>query len=759
MVQQRKRRRDARDSHPPRSESAAELRERGKVEFDRGDYAGAIRSWELARQQAAGQPTLLARLTAALAEACFRRGVSASPPNLDDLKRALMFSPAEPRLKYHLARALHLWGRLDEAEALYRELLAGQPPCARAAWPLAQALLARRRLSPADAVWPLLSVEEQARLLRVQMLLGRRSRAAWQQAPRRGPDALWTGLAGAALKRPELALALQAALDDGSLPRQAAGVAHYYLGNARWAEDDRPAAMEHWLAASATGLHTDRLRDNLAAGYLSLALRELRPDGLPRPDQLERAAQAIQPGLVLAPHHSGLLSARAFVLMHQGYAAALAGRWPAALDCWQQAEQTGEAPRALLVNLALAYEKTEKYAEAAERWRAVLRRRPRKAGAPDVLGEAQVARLWQHVADNYRRAGDFAEAIQTYRTALKWSPDNVDLQLNLVEALLADGRPRAAVGVVEPVVADHPKHAEALAWQAQAHEALGYAWSARKDWRRVLELDPEHPRARLRLAHLYEIEGDQQRHVGAFSRALGLYEKALLHWPANGRVMVSSGLCYAGMQNIGAARQQFERALALDERNLDVRFLVIRAWLELDRWPDARALLEEADRLEPAPPPGFYIDLAEYCQRLERAEWAMHVLELARPRYPDEPRLLVATAIVLGENQQAERAIGYLRRAVKLDPNLADAHLWLGNFYYAELRQPRLAARHWQTAEQLARRANDMQMLFYIRASKDFFQRGRSGPPAKVMAQLMGAFADFVDFDDEDDEGGDGDDC
>jgi tetratricopeptide (TPR) repeat protein len=763
MVQQRKRKKDTPVSRQPPPESATALDQRGKLEFGRGDYAGAVRSWEQARQRAAGQPALLARLTAALVEAHFRRGVTASPPNLDDLERALALSPAEPRLRYHLARAYHLWGRLDEAEALYRELLARKPPYARAAWALAQALVARRQLVPADPVWQLLSAEEQARLGCVQALLHRRSPPAWQQAPRHGADALWTGLAGVALNRPELTSALQAALDDGSLPRRAAGVAHYYLGIARWVENDQAAALQHWLAASQAGLQTDRLRQNLAACYLSRALRELRPGDPPapparppQPDQLERAALAIQPGLQLAPHDPSLLSVKAFVLIHQGYAAALAGRWPAALDYWQQAEQIGGAPgRALIVNLALACEKTENYAEAAERWRAVLRRRPRKAGVPDALSDTQVARMWQHVAENYRKAGNYAEATQTYRTALKWSPDNLDLQLSLVEALLADGRARAALSVIEPAVAAHPDHVEALAWQAQVYEALWYTWNARKAWQRVLKLDPQHPRARLRLAHLYEIEGDQRRHVGAFSQALGSYEQALLHWPANGRLVVSIGLCHAGMQNIDAARRQFERALALDARNLEVRFLVIRAWLQLNCWPDARALLEQTDRLEPAPPPGFYMDLAEFCQMLDQTEWAMHILELARPRYPDDPQLLVAMAVVLGEHQQAERAIAYLRRAVKLDPNLAAAHLWLGNLYYAELQQPRLAARHWHTAEQLARQTNDLQMLLYIRVNQEFFRRGRTGPSPKVMADLMGPFADSIDFDDdEDDEGG-----
>ena len=90
----------------------------------------------------------------------------------------------------------------------------------------------------------------------------------------------------------------------------------------------------------------------------------------------------------------------------QSYADALANRWKQAIEQWEKARSLGEVSRALIQNLALAYEKTEQFLKSAELWRQVVRRRPRRADAPDALTPQQVALLWGHVADCYRRAGD-----------------------------------------------------------------------------------------------------------------------------------------------------------------------------------------------------------------------------------------------------------------------------------------------------------------------------------------------------------------
>ena len=85
---------------------------------------------------------------------------------------------------------------------------------------------------------------------------------------------------------------------------------------------------------------------------------------------------------------------------HLGFAAAQQQDWQQAHGYWQKA-YTLRPNRQLAQNLALSYEGAQEWQLAAENWREMIRRRPRKADHPDYLSEAQVTTLWQHIAQCY----------------------------------------------------------------------------------------------------------------------------------------------------------------------------------------------------------------------------------------------------------------------------------------------------------------------------------------------------------------------
>jgi tetratricopeptide (TPR) repeat protein len=721
------------------------LIQRGKSAFERSDYDAAIHAWEEAYRKGATPA-----LRAALAEAYFRRGVTARPANLGDLRKAVELDAAEPRFRYHLGLAHHGRGEWDEAVATYRALLAGDRPYTRAAFPLAQILIFQGHTVTADPVWAHLSPEEQARLVSVKALRDGQSMVAVRNAPEASPDALWRGLAGVALGETD-ATHLLAALDQPGLPSTARAIAYYYLGVLAGRQGHWRQATTHWQTAHEAGLDTPWLRQNLASAY-RLQIQELLAagdDGQADEKSWSQVQRLVELGLKLAPNAPDLMAIQQQAHLHLGYAAALSGQWSTALSHWQTASQGDRTGRGLTINLALANEKLENYTRAADLWRQALRRRPRKPDAPDALSDEQVAHMWQHVAENYRNAGDYEEATKVYRNAIKWAPDNVALQLSLVEALMADGRTGAASNVISEVLARHPNHVEALAWQAQIYEEDHYLYAAQKAWQNVLALEPEHPHARQHLAYLYEEEGDNKLYWGLFEQAMVAYQKGLEYMPNSAKLYASIGLCYASQEDWEAARQQFERAFSVEPHNLWARYLAIRIWLEAGQWDEAWALLQQAESLAPPPPTSFYVDLAEYCQELERRDWAERLLKHAEERDPDNPQLLFEIAMALIYEGPEPRAIGYLRRALDLDPTLAEAHLWLGTLYLTAWGQMRLAKRHWREAERLAQQTGDQAMLYEIRLVRDYFTGKSNLSPSSIFG---GSFGDLSTgfFDDDD---------
>jgi tetratricopeptide (TPR) repeat protein len=361
----------------------------------------------------------------------------------------------------------------------------------------------------------------------------------------------------------------------------------------------------------------------------------------------------------------------------------------------------------------------------------VIRRRPRKADAPDALDDKQLTGMWCHVAQNYRKAGDYEEATRAYRNALKRDPRNIDLQLDLVESLMADGRAVAASTVVNGVLATQPDHVEALAWQAQVFEQGLYLMAAQTTWQRVLALDPQHPQARQHLAHLYEHDGDYERRKDNFKEAIAAYQKGLEYTPGNVRLYTSIGRCYAQMQDPERARQQFELAVRQEPHNLEAYYWAIEAWLQLDNWRDAQTLLKEVQERDPPPPIGFYLDLSRSCRRLDRIGWAKHILEWVEERYPDNPQVLTQMGVTLQENDEAERAVACFQRAIELDPNRAEAHIQLAVHYLSELREPHLAERHLNEAERIGRESDDLVTRFQVRAIRDRFGDAGGGSDNK----------------------------
>ncbi len=701
---------------------------RGKSAFERGDLNAAIDAWEEALRKASTPA-----LAAALAEAYFRRGVTSVPPGVHDLERATELVPGDSRLQYHLGRAFHWQGELDEAAAIYRALLAKDPPYRRAAFPLAQILTMQGQDAAADPAWSQLSPNEQDRLICVKALKDGRPTVALRRAPRDDTDALWSGLAGLALGETDTT-DLQAALSATHLPSTARAVACYYLGVAAGRQDRWQEAIDHWQTARGAGLDTPWLRQNLA-GACRLQAQQLLASPGDGPDEEKRWAEAFrlaELGLKFVPTDSDLIAIKQQAHLHLGYMAALDGQWATALSHWQTASQGDKVERGLVINLALANEKLENYSQAADLWRQALRRRPRKANAPDALSDDQVAHMWQHVAENYRKAGDYEEATKVYRNAIKWDPDNVELRLSLVEALMADGRTWAALNMVNEVLISHPNHVEALAWQAQIYEEDDYWYAAQRAWERVLAVDPHHVQARQHLAFLYEEQGDQHLAWGLFGEAITAYQKGLEYTPNSAKLSASIGLCYLLQGKEEEARQQFERAFSAEPDNLPARYLAIRGWLEAAQWDEAWAVLQQAENLTPPPATGFYVDLAEFCQELEQPEWAKRLLKRAEERNPNDPRLLFEIAMALTHQGPEPQAIGYLRRALDLDPSMAEAHLWLGNLYFAALGQTRLAKRHWQQAESIAQRNGDQAMIYQIRLVKSYFLGRSDFPPPLI---------------------------
>jgi tetratricopeptide (TPR) repeat protein len=86
-----------------------------------------------------------------------------------------------------------------------------------------------------------------------------------------------------------------------------------------------------------------------------------------------------------------------------------------------------------------------------------------------------------------------------------------DSGLTKTEYFLANGKYTAAVDSANDVLTRHPLNADAYAYRGYAYAHLGQPKDALKDYKRALEIDPQHLGANKYLADAYLQKGDEAR--------------------------------------------------------------------------------------------------------------------------------------------------------------------------------------------------------------------------------------------------------
>ncbi|MFQ6014285.1 MAG: tetratricopeptide repeat protein, partial [Anaerolineae bacterium] len=533
-------------------------------------------------------------------------------------------------------------------------------------------------------------------------------------------EGLWQGLATLESGDDGAHHTLQSVAQDDNQPAAARAVAAYALGLDALRHDRPAEALAHWESARRLGLDTLAFRDNLHLLYYTCAEQAMTDE------QWAKAAALADTGLGLRPADRDLGDLAAAAHFHAGHADAQVARWGQALEHWEKARELGENSRVLLQNLALAYEKTEHFPEAAELWRQVVRRRPRKADAPDALTSQQVALLWGHVAECYRRAGNVEEAITTLRNAVKNDPNNTDLRLELTDALVASEHWEAASNEVDRILEREPNNIGALVRAARLDERYGYLYRARQTWKKVLELDPNHLEARERLVELLHQEGDRLGRFGDLDRALESYREALAYMPDEPYLYILLAECYFYKDDPDAARREMDRAFALNPADLEVYHIAVDACHIADHPDDAEWVITQAEELAgPHQPAGhlpakFYVDLAHCCFNRRQAKIGDDYVRRAEQMAEGDPDGLVDIGNFYLDRKDAGRAVAYFERALRLDPEHGWANLQMGASYAANLEM-REARRHWRQARRTARRTGDEELLQAVEMARQTF--------------------------------------
>jgi tetratricopeptide (TPR) repeat protein len=196
------------------------------------------------------------------------------------------------------------------------------------------------------------------------------------------------------------------------------------------------------------------------------------------------------------------------------------------------------------IQRAQLLESQEKYAEAEEAYREVVRDIP---DSPESYVNLALVEARQNAFDR---------AVATLKEGLARIPDSDVLLVRLGHTYLVSGQPREALETMEKVLTFYPESVDALTVAAGILDATGRKAEARAHYERALAVEPESRHLRLSLA-------GNLASTGALKEAIVIYEGLIADFPEEQGFYQYAGIAssYLG---------EFDRAVSFLRRAVEI---------------------------------------------------------------------------------------------------------------------------------------------------------------------------------------------
>ena len=310
--------------------------------------------------------------------------------------------------------------------------------------------------------------------------------------------------------------------------------------------------------------------------------------------------------------------------------------------------------RSALANLAQLYFDRGDYDQAVD----LLQKMPEGAMDPPLLGMLGYGYLQTH---------EFDKAIAAYEKALALDPDNLDLRRVYAEGLIASGKTAAARAELEKILRLEPQDGPTYLRLAQVDRQEGRFEQARQELERAKTLMPDNSPGSSEVIYQQALLEDL---VGNGDKAIQLLQGLLkqAERPEGRYTAAEANNRSIFLERLGLiyrAQEKFEPALA-----------VFKQILALGNGPAARgeSLIIETLRLNRQPP-----------KALEEATAAVQ-------KYPQDRRLRVQEATLLGEQGRLDEAISRLQALLKNSAADQEIYMAMGQIYAQAKRFPEAEA-------------------------------------------------------------------
>jgi tetratricopeptide (TPR) repeat protein len=287
-------------------------------------------------------------------------------------------------------------------------------------------------------------------------------------------------------------------------------------------------------------------------------------------------------------------------------------------------------------------------------------RLPRGA-ALGLLGVALVAYIGRTVTHLPTWANE--EAL--FRTALEQNPRNPTVHWSLGRVLLEDYQ---RTGLADPLIEARDTFERGMDLLEEAQSEEGADVFASRDDHLQMNLG-------LGWSLLFEAQVDPFHDYGT---ARKVFERVVAGWPDNERAYIGVGVAHMAQGDPNAAGEALRKALQLNPRSPEAHFNMGELYMRLQDWDAAAREFETCTTLRN----NRLRDLVYWTRALlegGRDARAEEIAQRAHALAPEDPGVMVLLGTIEARKERYDAALAWFDRALKLLPNLGEAHLQRGN--------------------------------------------------------------------------------
>jgi tetratricopeptide (TPR) repeat protein len=272
-----------------------------------------------------------------------------------------------------------------------------------------------------------------------------------------------------------------------------------------------------------------------------------------------------------------------------------------------------------------------------------------------------------NLAELYWRVGRVGDAVREAEAVLKVNPDQEDahrLLANLYLRNLGDTQPQKvakdslqkAIEHFEALVRLNPTEIESYVTLGRLYRLNNQASKAEEIFRKALNADPSSKSAVTYLAQLYS---DQ----GAYDQAVELLKK-IPESEMDTQTLSTLGFAYLQARDYDNATAAYEKALAQEPDNLDVRRAYAEGLLRRGKTAEARTQLQRVLKSDPEDG-NSHLRLGQLERQEGSFDSARHELERAKTLMPDNPEVQYQQVLLEDAVGNDDKAIEILQESLK----------------------------------------------------------------------------------------------